>query len=377
MIYKGLVIADIHAGVTPVNQFTAEIFQLIHRIDNTEDKLDYLVIAGDYFDRQMYISDCKGYTALQILTRIIISCKNNKIKLRIVYGTESHEVNQYEALKSFEDGIYYRVIRHVEEEELFKDFHVLYLPEELLSDFTCYDPFFSKHKYYDYVFGHGIIHESMKMASLASSKQSLPTNEKIYHVEELSYICKGMVIFGHYHIFNKINNVYYVGSYSRFKFGEEDDKGWMETSYDEEEDSYDMTFIVNTLAPKYDTVVLDASDTEILSKELSTLLTNMKENHHHYKIKIGVGTDVEENAMIYDTIHEYKNHYQDIQFDVTLEDKSKITKEEVESSIEDEFPILFDPNIKEEEKLSYFTKHVFHNEVPVEFITKIADKTLE
>ena len=128
---KGLVIADIHSIVNPIPIYMKEMYQLLERIEKEEDPIDFVILAGDYFDRQMYISDRKGYLSLQMLAKLIMTCIKRKIKLRIVYGTESHEVNQYESMKELEDGIYYRVIHQIEEERLFDDLTVLYIPEEI------------------------------------------------------------------------------------------------------------------------------------------------------------------------------------------------------------------------------------------------------
>ena len=317
---KGLVIADIHSIVNPIPIYMKEMYQLLERIEKEEDPIDFVIIAGDYFDRQMYISDRKGYLSLQMLAKLIMTCIKRKIKLRIVYGTDSHEVNQYESMKELEDGIYYRVIHQIEEERLFDDLTVLYIPEEIKTpeEQEIYKEFLNKEKSYDFIFGHGVIQESMVMASLMMTKRELPATTHIFHVKDLEESTKRYCIFGHYHVHTMISEkVFYVGSYSRFKFGEEKEKGWMEIS--RENGLYNQEFVVNSFAPIYNTITLSAQSIEQFTREITTLEEEFSKNpENHYKIKLEISDDPNENQMIYDSIRAYRNQYHGIMFDIRL-----------------------------------------------------------
>lgn len=373
---KGLVIADIHSIVNPIPIYMKEMYQLLERIEKEEDPIDFVILAGDYFDRQMYISDRKGYLSLQMLAKLIMTCIKRKIKLRIVYGTESHEVNQYESMKELEDGIYYRVIHQIEEERLFDDLTVLYIPEEIKTpeEQESYKEFLNKEKSYDFIFGHGVIQESMVMASLMMKKRELPATTHIFHVKDLEESTKGYCIFGHYHVHTKISEkVFYVGSYSRFKFGEEKEKGWMEISH--ENGIYNQEFVVNSFAPIYNTITLSAQSIEQFTREITTLEEEFSKNpENHYKIKLEISDDPNENQMIYDSIREYRNQYHGITFDIQLKGIEKGSEEGKE--IEEQFPILFDPNIGEVDKIHYFCERAYGTDIPTSFIEQVKNQTL-
>ncbi len=373
---KGLVIADIHSIVNPIPIYMKEMYQLFDRIKQEEDPIDFVILAGDYFDRQMYISDRKGYLSLQMLAKLIMICIKRKIKLRILYGTESHEVSQYESMKELEDGVYYRVIHQIEEERLFDDLTVLYIPEEIktIEEQACYKEFLNKEKTYDFIFGHGVIHESMVMASLVMSKKELPATTYVFHVEELDASTKGYCIFGHYHVHTKISEkTFYVGSYSRFKFGEEKEKGWMEVC--SENGRYTYEFIVNHLAPIYDTITLSANSVEEFTREITSLEEEFSKNpENHYKIKLEISDDPNENQMIYDSIREYRNQYRGITFDIRLHGVSEEQREEDET--EKRFPILFDPNINEVDKIHYYCERVYGTDIPISFIEQVKNQLL-
>ena len=373
---KGLVIADIHSIVNPIPIYMKEMYQLLERIEKEEDPIDFVILAGDYFDRQMYISDRKGYLSLQMLAKLIMTCIKRKIKLRIVYGTDSHEVNQYESMKELEDGIYYRVIHQMEEECLFDDLTVLYIPEEIKTpeEQEIYKEFLNKEKSYDFIFGHGVIQESMVMASLMMTKRELPATTHIFHVKDLEESTKGYCIFGHYHVHTMISEkVFYVGSYSRFKFGEEKEKGWMEIS--RENGLYNQEFVVNSFAPIYNTITLSAQSIEQFTREITALEEEFSKNpENHYKIKLEISDDPNENQMIYDSIREYRNQYHGIMFDIRLKGIEKESEEGKE--IEEQFPILFDPNIGEVDKIHYFCERVYGTDIPNSFIEQVKNQSL-
>ena len=193
-------------------------------------------------------------------------------KIRIVYGTESHECNQYNIFfnRFFHNDVDLRVINTAEEEELFDDFWVLYLPEEYIYNKTeFYRDFFTGEKKYNYIIGHGVIQELMDTASYHmkhTSKTSNRAKVPIFTSTELMDNCKGEVYFGHYHVHSSISDkVFYVGSFTRWMFGEEEPKGFYSIRY--ENGKYSHEFIENTYADKYTTFKYGYEDEIFQSKE--------------------------------------------------------------------------------------------------------------
>ena len=179
----------------------------------------------------------------------MLLCKKKNIKVRMLYGTESHDSDQYGLFDYFVKApdFDFKIIDKASAENLFFNCRVLYLPEEYIYDKqSYYKELFSER--YDYIFGHGVIKEGMPMVhgiSSISDQRSIP----IFKAGELSRISK-VCVFGHYHVFTDIGNgVYYLGSLFRDSFGEEEPKGYGIIENDS------LKFVVNADAYEFKTYI--------------------------------------------------------------------------------------------------------------------------
>ena len=164
MKYRGLFLADLHIGDMPKAQLEHEIQTVLYPYLEEHD-LDFVIFGGDYFGHRLFLNDENSIFAMQVIKEIDRRLKPDA-KIRMIYGTKSHDEDQYESL-SVSDDRDYKVIYHVSEEELFPDLQVLYLPEELLFDADeYYHDIFQKKDAYDLICGHGVIQEAMKQAQI-------------------------------------------------------------------------------------------------------------------------------------------------------------------------------------------------------------------
>ena len=274
----GLLLADIHIKAQDYQQTYNEYKFLENYLENRE--YDYCIILGDFFDRKIYSYEDYVTLAYKYMILLISHCK----KIRVVYGTKSHENDQYNIFDALLGDIYkimppsfnldFKVIKTVGEEELFSGFNVLYVPEEYVLDKHEYYKDFlyneEKKNQYNYVFGHGVIQEVMSNAIRNTDKKIDKLNSRkkpsVFTTAELKNICKGQTYFGHYHIHTNISDkVFYVGSFPRFCFGEEEDKGFYEVFY--EDDTYKNEFIKNLSARTYITKKYGYKDKIFQSEE--------------------------------------------------------------------------------------------------------------
>ena len=116
--YKGIFLADIHIGDMPRDQLKHEFEEVIYPFISRHD-LDFVIFAGDYFGHKLYLNDENTVLASMILQEIDARLKP-EAKIRMVYGTESHEENQYGPFKGMLDRDF-KVLRTFDEEELFPD----------------------------------------------------------------------------------------------------------------------------------------------------------------------------------------------------------------------------------------------------------------
>ena len=167
MKYKVVMIADIHFGALLFERLYNELELFLDFIE--KKSLDFIVILGDWFDKKINLNSKDAKYSTVFFERICQICIDNDIKLRIIQGTESHDNSQLEVLEILAKNkpVDFKVFYEVEEEELFPDFNVLYVPEEYINSI---DEKYGKYmnKKYDMIFGHGMIQE-VKFAALIQS----------------------------------------------------------------------------------------------------------------------------------------------------------------------------------------------------------------
>lgn len=379
MKYNGIVISDIHFGVIDPQQLKKELVEVfLYYLENMK-KIDFIVITGDYFDHKLYVNDSNSNCALGFMDALISICKEHSCPLRIVYGTESHEVSQYNIFSIYENNpdIDFKVITTVTEEELLKDMHVLYIPEEFVyNKKDYYKDFFDNKDKYDYVFGHGVITEVMTNA-VRHDKEKESTRKKVpyFTTMELNKICKGQVYFGHYHCNTNIDNkIFYVGSYTRFCHGEDEPKGFYHITYNVDKGKYEEKFIENYMAKKYVTYTYGytsdiLNDEENMIKELDKLDKLNELNQNDYvKYVFNIPENHPNPEFVINVLNERYKHNDTVKVKITngyVEKKKKINKEKLNDAMS-EYPMIFDKSAKLEDKIVYFIKKKYDKDISVE-----------
>ena len=379
---KGLVLADLHIGAYSSTQTRKEFLFLK---DFMKDKYySFIIIAGDYFDKKLYSNEEYIVIANELFLFLLSRCD----KLRMVAGTKSHDNEQYKIFSQYENRsiaelldkeIDFRVINTFEEEELFDELKVLYLPEEYIYDKKeYYKDILNKENEYDYVFGHGVIQEAMTNAVRATKKDSSKRKKApVFNTMELSRICKGQVYFGHYHINTNINNkVFYVGSYSRYKFGEEEAKGFYEISTDG--NHYINRFIENVSTEKYVQIPYSfnneifKSDIDVLGKLKDIIRKKDLSNIDHLKLIFNIPDEYPNPEFFINLVNDVFRDRDDIKVEITngyIVTKRSSTKEEVKEVL-NTYPYIFEKNSTPEENISYFIRDRYSKDVPVERVKK-------
>lgn len=285
------IISDIHFGASSPIKLFEELRFFISYIQSLSS-LDLIVIDGDYFDSKLYVQSNATKLAVYFMNLLITTAKMKNTKIRIVYGTESHDAMQYNIFSMYEtdSNCDFRIIYKVEEEEIFQDVWVLYLPEEYIHDkHQYYDEYLMKKNRYDYIFGHGVIKEGMTMVSRNKQDEKKRLKTPIFSTAEFQNCCVGKVYFGHYHVYTNIDDfVYYVGSYSRWSHGEEEEKGFIIDTMKENR-KHKTEFIENADAPIYRTYVFGYRD-DIFQNEEATVkhlqtLQNMVDDDSIHKVR--------------------------------------------------------------------------------------------
>lgn len=384
MKYEGIIISDIHFGAFDSSILMEELYGVYIKYLEHLKVIDFIVITGDYFDHKIYLNERVSKHAVEFMDRLVGIAKTNHCPIRIVYGTESHEVNQYNIFSIYEDDptVDFKVITSVMDEDLLPDMRVLYLPEEyIFSKKEYYKDYLDNEEAYDYIFGHGVIQEVMTEASRSTKEKN---GEKRQHVpifttSELIHMCKGQVYFGHYHInTNIMDKIFYVGSYSRWMFGEEEAKGFYHTTFDTKKDTYKQKFIENELARRYTTYTYGyqskaISDEESLLEELSRRDKVIEETQKdHVRFVFNIPEDHPNPEFIMKVLNERYRFNNSVKVNVTngyVDKKKAVNKKSLAQALTD-YPLIFDKSVKIENKIEYFIKKKYGREIDLDKIKR-------
>lgn len=221
-----LLIADLHIGSIKDTSYVYKVTTDIIEKEVIFKHTDVVVFLGDYFDKLFKVNDEYVSLAINIMSYLVRACKRSNTKIRMIYGTESHEMNQYKLFNYHmtSSSIDIRVIDTVTEETI-GDKKILYLPEEYIDNKAkYYNDYLYSDKHYNYIFGHGIIEDGMPSIISYSANKSDEKQVPRFKSGELSNVAN-ITVFGHYHTHVDMhNNVYYLGSLFRDSFGEEEPK---------------------------------------------------------------------------------------------------------------------------------------------------------
>lgn len=366
-----LLIADLHIGSIKDTTYMYNVTTEIIEKEVIFKKTDVVVLLGDYFHRLFKVNEEYVSCAINIMSYLVRACSRNGTKIRIVYGTESHEMNQYRLFNyhftSSEVDI--RVIDTVTEEEIYPGTNVLYLPEEYIADKKkFYKKFLDSGKRYNYIFGHGIIEDGMPAVVSYGSPKSDEKQVPRFKSGELA-ASADITVFGHYHCYTDMgNNVYYLGSLFRDSFGEEAPKGYGIIEDDK------FTFVENTRAYVYKTY--EYLPTDEIYKSSDNIL---KEIDRIKKENEGV-FDGEQQGRIRIVLKAPDNldpAFRENLKSVLMNEKSitPLIKEnndlllaQVKEEIEGEYDFLLDPSLPIEDKIHRYVVQMYDSPLSMEEI---------
>jgi DNA repair exonuclease SbcCD nuclease subunit len=259
-------IADIHFGcIDPKTEFDILIDQFINKIYKMPFHI--LSIDGDLFDRKFYANDDAVTYAIKFVNICLEMCVKRNAVLIIISGTKSHESNQ---LSLFRDLVcmYPANIRVVEEVQFLYlfDYKILCIPEMYGMPIEYYESFLRES--YDMVFMHGTLVGGV----YGANKEKLDSSrEPVFSIDSFSS-CKGPIISGHVHKAMCLNSyMYYVSNPIRYRFGEEEEKGFAICISGPAGHRYEFIPITSF---RYDTINIDtimSTDPEVISKKLDEL----------------------------------------------------------------------------------------------------------
>ena len=281
MIYKFLAIADIHWGAMDSNLLYKNLQLVIDFIREMKDEIDFVVICGDYFDYRIQLNSKTALLAVKWFEELMDACRESGVKrVRMFKGTREHDNDQLEVFRpGYEDDSgYFRLYNTTTAENLFPDLRVVFCPDEPMNLEDYYKIYWDRFiPYPDIGFFHGNFSNILpKIEFDRIQEHHLPN--MVYEYDLLSRLIRGPMIAGHWHIPQDSEDLYYIGSYDRWKFGEEEPKGFLYGAYNTDTNLYFISRIENNLARHYDTIMVSdeecqyPTDFSLLKDRIETII---------------------------------------------------------------------------------------------------------
>lgn len=251
--------ADLHFGAfDPKTQYDILMEQAITKIERMPS-IDIISIDGDTFDHKVMCNSNAAMYATKFVDYLVGLCARKNATLVILGGTYSHDFDQLKLFYHYMDNsenntVDVRVITNIQF-EMIKGARILMVPELNGLDESIYQKYFHESGWYDEAFVHGTFEGSV-YGNLVSG------NSRLLTAHDFNY-CKGFAISGHVHKSGCFQGFYYYcGCPYRWKFGEEEDKGFLILAHDLDTQIHYVDF-QPLESYRYDTIYVD----ELISED--------------------------------------------------------------------------------------------------------------
>lgn len=222
-------LADLHFGAfDPKIQYDILMDQVYNKI-KLLPRIDIISIDGDIFDHKVMSNSDSALYATKFIDQLAQLSKEKKSTFVILAGTYSHDFDQLKLFYHYmdhdsNDGLDVRIITNIQFEYI-KGAKILMIPELNGLDESVYQQYFFNSGWYDEAFVHGTFEGSVYGNLTSGSSRLLTAKDFIY--------CKGVAISGHVHKPGCFQGFYYYcGCPYRWKFGEEEQKGFLIVAHD-------------------------------------------------------------------------------------------------------------------------------------------------
>lgn len=347
-------IADLHfSAFDPKHQYEILEEQFIKVIDSLP-KLDIISIDGDiYHHKLMGNSDGLYYASLFIDDVMNVARKHNATVV-LIHGTYSHDADQlknfYHYLTNYDVDV--RIATTLQFENI-KNARILCIPELYGIDESAYYKYLHCSGYYDEAFMHGTFKGAVYGDNVG--------NGRLFTPKDFDHCC-GFMIGGHVHTPGCHSGYfYYTGSPYRWKFGEEEDKGFLITIHDLDTQRHYVYFkkIVSDTYITLDIDDIQDKDPKALIEYITRIRT--QQNINYLKIRFKTPVTGPDKTIL-------ENYYRNnstttLEFMDILEERK--LQQQKNGEIPKEYDFILDNSLSDFEK---FVRYVNTNE-GCEFIT--------
>ena len=312
-------------------------------------------------------SDAAMY-ACMFIDNLVNICRQKQCTLVLLHGTLSHDFDQLKLFYHYieDKTVDVRIVTSIKFEYI-KGAKILCIPELYGVDESVYRHFFFESGWYDEVFIHGTFKGSVYGDNVGAGRLFTP--------EDFIY-CKGVAIAGHVHKGGCFNGFfYYCGCPYRWKFGEEEEKGFLLLSHNLDSQIHYIQF-EPVKSFRYDTIYLD----QIISddpKQIIDYINRLKAEQGIDYIKVRVRFPVPGyNRTIINNY--YRNNPSTfIEFIDLKEENSMKRREELLKDTESKYNYLLDSSISDFERfIMYVNDNEGENFISVKELTELLNEKI-
>ena len=359
-------IADLHFGAfDPKKQYEILQSQMLNKISMLP-KLDVIVIDGDIFDHKVMSNSDSAMYATMFIDRLVDLARVKGSTLVLLHGTYSHDYDQLKLFYHYleDPSVDIRIITTIKFEYI-KGAKVLCIPELYGVDESVYRKVFFESGWYDEAFVHGTFTGSVYGDYVGAGRLLSP--------EDFIY-CKGVAIAGHVHKSGCFNGFfYYCGCPYRWKFGEEEDKGFIILAHNLDTQMHYVDFQV-IKSYTYETIYIDSimsEDPKVIIDYINRL--KVERGIDYIKVRFRVPVPGYNRTIINNYYRNNGTSY--VEFMDQKEIQKANTNEEIAKS--DEYGYLVDNSMSDIEK---FVRYVNESEgfqfITVEKLTEILSEKI-
>ena len=339
-------ISDLHFGATdPKLQYEILAEQFIDRI-KTMDVLDIVSINGDIFDHKFMANSLAVSYANMFISQLVMLAKERGFTILIISGTYEHDADQLKLFYPYQMwDVDIRIIEQVRFEYV-KGKRILCIPELYGKGKEYYEDFLFHSGVYDSCYLHGTIAGSIYGKDIPDLNSP---REPIFSINHFVN-CKGPIISGHVHKSSVFETYfYYCGSPYRWRFGEEEEKGFLILLHNISNGEHYVHF-EPIKSFRYDTVNLD----DMLESDPQSIIAyidNLKANGIDYLRVIFT----KDNEAVLSVIRNHFRSNKFIRIDTSKSMKVKQDLEEVQEKY-DQFQFLKDQSDPETKLVQYINQ---------------------
>lgn len=361
-------IGDLHFGIRDSERLYNELSLFKYFIKNNE--IDIVQFNGDYFDRKMNLGEPASLYGVRFFSEVCEICKEKNIKIRIIEGTESHDLFQPRIFTNFaSDNLDLRFIERAEIEEI-NGLKILYLPEEYPQDSEEYYKEFKKQEY-NLIFGHG----AWDFVSFSSMKENgnrkdINTAPVFIWNEWKDTVPHGLIVFGHIHGRNiykvkKTPRIIYPGAFTRWGFDEISPRGFTFIEYDTDKKYFNVKLIDNEAAPVYQTINVNELNLDFENSSLEDLKTVLDE-----QLKSADYTRFDFADLPAEKITMIRKIYKDnSKIAVKVIDKKESLQQNSENNeFYEQYKYLLDDKLPVDEVIYRFIKEEYKKDIAIEYV---------